>query len=161
MSDKISAKDLEDGKILSNLKLSFLGEPTQEMLFPLLCCLRESVVKVPFIAKMSDADKERLANVKEGESFSNKDEIALTADLLKAEDGKKFFPIFSNDDAMDDEYKTRFTIVPVTFEDCVKMAHSDSEVSGLVLDGFTSPFVIPFDLADYTLQIPSTISHDD
>lgn len=161
MSDKLSSKDLEDGKILSSLKQAFLNEPSQDNLFPLLCCLRESVVKVPFIAKMSDNDKERFSNVKEGEEFTNTDEISLTADLLKSEDGKKFFPFFANDEGMDDEYKSKFTIIPVTFEDCVKMAHGDPEVAGLVLDGFTAPFVLPFDLADYTLQIPSTISHED
>ena len=100
-------------------------------------------------------------SVKEGETFTNKDEVKLTADILKAENGMKFFPVFSQEEQMPEEYKQRFTVIPITMMDCLKMAHGDSSVSGLVLDGFTTSFVLPFDLADYMAQIPSRLQKTD
>lgn len=157
MSEIIKAEDLENGNILVYLKLQFMKEPTQENLFPLLWCLRDSVVKVPFIAEMSEADKKRVMECKQGETFCNKDEIKLTADILQSKDDNRYFPIFSQDEQMPDDYKQKFTVIPITALDALKMAHGDSSVSGLVLDGFTFPFVIPFELGDYMATLPSRL----
>ena len=161
MADMINPEDLADGKVLLDLKDKFISEPTQENLFPLLCCLRDSVVSVPFVVEMSEEDKKRAVSTQEGETFTNKDEVKLTADILKAENGMKFFPVFSQEEQMPEEYKQRFTVIPITMMDCLKMAHGDSSVSGLVLDGFTTSFVLPFDLADYMAQIPSRLQKTD
>lgn len=160
MSEKIKASDLENGNTLVYLKLQFMKEPTQENLLPLLMCLRDSVVKVPFIAEMSEADKKRVMECKQGETFCNKDEVKLTADILQAKDDNKYFPIFSQDEQLPEDYKQKFTIIPITALDALKMAHGDKTVSGLVLDGFTFPFVVPFELADYMATLPSRIDEE-
>lgn len=160
MSEKIKAADLENGNTLVYLKLQFMKEPTQENLLPLLMCLRDSVVKVPFIAEMSEADKKRVMECKQGETFCNKDEVKLTADILQAKDDNKYFPIFSQDEQLPEDYKQKFTIIPITALDALKMAHGDKTVSGLVLDGFTFPFVVPFELADYMATLPSRIDEE-
>ncbi len=157
MTDKIKASDLENGNTLIFLKLKFMKEPTQENLLPLLMCLRDSVVKVPFIAEMSEADKKRVMECRKGDTFCNKDEVKLTADILQAKDGKRYFPIFSQKEQMPEDYRNKFTVIPVTALDALKMAHGDKTVSGLVLDGFSFPFVVPFELADYMATLPSRI----
>lgn len=160
MAEKIKAADLENGNTLVYLKLQFMKEPTQENLLPLLWCLRDSVVKVPFIAEMSEEDKKRVMECAEGETFCNKDEVRLTADILKAQDDNRYFPIFSQDEQMPEDYRKKFTVIPITALDALKMAHGDETVSGLVLDGFTFPFVVPFELADYMASLPSRIEED-
>lgn len=160
MAEKIKAADLENGNTLVYLKLKFMQEPTQENLLPLLMCLRDSVVKVPFIAEMSEEDKKRVAECKEGETFCNKDEVRLTADILQAKDDNRYFPVFSQDEQMPEDYRKKFTVIPITALDALKMAHGDETVSGLVLDGFTFPFVVPFELGDYMATLPSRIEED-
>lgn len=160
MADKIKASDLENGNTLVYLKLKFMQEPTQENLLPLLMCLRDSVVTVPFIAEMSEEDKKRVLECKEGDTFCNKDEVKLIADILQAKDGNRYFPVFSQKEQMPEDYRNKFTVIPVTALDALKMAHGDKSVQGLVLDGFTFPFVIPFELGDYMATLPSRIEED-
>lgn len=161
MPDKVKASDLENGNVLLLLKNKFFESPTEENLYPLLLCLRDSVVKVPFVAEMSDNDRKRYMNTKEGEDFTNKDEIKLTADILKTEDDSMYFPVFSQEEQIPKDYGSKFTIVPITMIDAVKMAHGDKSVSGLVLDAFTGPFVLPFNLADYMTTLPSRIENSE
>lgn len=160
MADKVKAADLENGNVLMLLKSKFTENPSEETLLPLLSCLRDSVVKVPFVAEMSEADKKRYRECKEGENFKNQDEVKLTADILKGADGLMYFPVFSQDEQLPEDYKSKFTIIPVTMIDVLKMAHSDSNVKGIVLDGFTEAFVLTFELADYMVQIPSRIGDE-
>lgn len=49
MEEYIDAKTLESGKVLLYLKHNFLENRSQETLFPLLSCLRDSQVLVPMM----------------------------------------------------------------------------------------------------------------
>ncbi|MBE7027328.1 MAG: hypothetical protein E7410_07215, partial [Ruminococcaceae bacterium] len=74
MKKDIDKKTLESGRVLLYLKHEFLSNRSKETLFPLLSCLRDSNVIVPVNVTMSDFDKEKFLNSKQGDVVTTSDE---------------------------------------------------------------------------------------
>lgn len=157
MKDYIDAKTLESGKVLLYLKHNFLENRSQETLFPLLSCLRDSQVIVPMNLIMSEKDEEMFMNVKAGDVVSTNDDIRLKPDILQ--NGENFFfPIFSNMDEIPDEYGSHFSTINMSVLQCIEMAKSYDHVCGLVLDAFTDPCVLEYPIADLIYQFESRLA---
>lgn len=147
----VDAETLDDGKVLYTLKRMFLDEGTDETINALLGCLRDSVVKVPGKAVMSEADKKTfIEGIKKGvgATFTNESEIIFEPDILTDEDGNRAFPMFSCEDQIPEDYKQVVTMRDMYVIRCIQLAKADESLSGLVLDPFTEPVTIPFDIAN-------------
>lgn len=147
MADYIEAKTLESGKVLLYLKHNFLENRCQETLFPLLSCLRDSHVIVPMNVIMSEEDEKMFMNVSVGDVISTNDDIRLRPDILQNGENY-FFPIFSNREEIPEDYGSHFSTINLPVLQCIEMAKSYEHVCGLVLDAFTSPCVLEYELAD-------------
>ena len=124
-------KDLEDGSLLKEAVISFNENRTEEKLLDLLQYLRDSRV---FIACNAIPDPK------------NKDHPDYLVPEIMESEGKRFFPVFSSLNEMKD-YETIFSVVRRDFPDVLQQAESEKpEVSGIVLDPFTLPFVLSRDL---------------
>lgn len=156
MGEYIEAKTLESGKVLLYLKYNFIENRSQETLFPLLSCLRDSQVIVPMNVIMSEADEDMFMNVKVGDVVSTNDEIRLKPDILQNGDNF-FFPIFSNAEQIPEDYGSHFSTINLSVLQCIEMAKSYEHVCGLVLDAFTDPVVLEYDLADLIPQFESRL----
>ena len=156
MKDYIDAKTLESGKVLVYLKYNFIENRCQETLFPLLSCLRDSQVIVPMNVIMSEADEDMFMNVKVGDVVSTNDEIRLKPDILQNGDNF-FFPMFSNAEQIPEDYGSHFSTINLSVLQCIEMAKSYEHVCGLVLDAFTDPVVLEYDLADLIPQFESRL----
>lgn len=160
MSGNVDPKTYEGGEFLKGLKFRFLNDRSEENMFGVFTCLRDSILIVPATAKFSDADAEILSNVKEeGDVVTTKDDIRLKPDILKKDD-KNYFPIFSNADEMPDWYASKVSTIEMTMPQVVEMAKNWGGLDGIVLDGFTMPMVIPFGIADIILKTPSVLKKD-
>ena len=156
----VDPASLESGKVLHSLKLRFLEEPSPLRMDALLSCLRDSIVKVPGKGVMSDRDKKRFLEAMkagEGASFYNEDGIVFEPDIIMDGEGSQFFPLFSNEEQIPEEYKQHFTIRDMYATRCIEMAKSRGELAGLVLDPFTEPVPIHMDLADVVNRKPSRV----
>lgn len=156
MGEYIEAKTLESGKVLLYLKHNFIENRSQETLFPLLSCLRDSQVIVPMNVIMSEADEDMFMNVKVGDVVSTNDEIRLKPDILQNGDNF-FFPMFSNAEQIPEDYGSHFSTINLSVLQCIEMAKSYEHVCGLVLDAFTDPVVLEYDLADLIPQFESRL----
>lgn len=156
MGEYIEAKTLESGKVLLYLKYNFIENRSQETLFPLLSCLRDSQVIVPMNVIVSEADEDMFMNVKVGDVVSTNDEIRLKPDILQNGDNF-FFPMFSNAEQIPEDYGSHFSTINLSVLQCIEMSKSYEHVCGLVLDAFTDPVVLEYDLADLIPQFESRL----
>lgn len=156
----IDPKTLESGKVLLYLKHKFLEDQTEQALLSVLGCLRDSQVIVPVSMTMSEEDKEKLLSAKKGDKFSASDEIRLKPDILQRGE-QFFFPMFSNKEEMPQKYAANFSTINMSVLQCIQMAKTYEQVTGLVLDAFTDPLVLNYSLADLISELESRLRPED
>lgn len=158
-SKKVTREDLEGGLMLKEAVATFSNERNEPNFLDVLEILRDSFVWVPCAAAFSDEDKARVEKqIKENEDISSlkgqkldiNDKVRLLPDILQNGD-KYFFPIFSNEEEMG-EYGKDFSKVEMHMLDALHFAKNHvKDLSGIVLNAFTEPFVLEttiFDIFD-------------
>lgn len=152
-SMKLTAEDLEDGSLLRNAIHVFKQERNEDHFLDILELLRDSHVWIPCNAVLSDDDQEEIdkavIEAKEAgdldllldKTFTFRDNVRMVPDILQ--NGEKFyFPVFTGADQMGD-YGNHFSKVEKHFLDAVRLAaNNPKNVSGIVIDAFTEPFVL-------------------
>ncbi|MGI6721558.1 MAG: SseB family protein [Anaerovoracaceae bacterium] len=162
---------LEDGELLKQAVRDFNSERNEQNLLEVVSLLRDSYVWVPCNAVMSDRDMESLsAEINEfeddldalaGRIITNQDPVRLIPDILYTkEDGKYFFPVFSSEEEMG-EYGEHFSSVQKHMLEVIPMArNNEKDVSGIVLNAFSEPFVLSAELFDLVEELESRIVDD-
>ena len=154
MEEKLNKQDYEDGKLLRYFKHVFLTEQTRRALMPVLGALRDTAVIVPVQISVSDADAEKILQLKKGETFDVKDQFKFKPDLLQNDEGT-FFPAFSNAEQMPPEYAENFSPLHIPAVQCIRMASQMKNINGIVLDAFTEAMLIPMESALLILKMKS------
>ena len=163
---KMTAEDLEDGTMLKEAIHRFNAERTEQDLFEILMLLRDSIVCVPCSAVFSERDQERMQTALDdtngdpealvGQEFVSLDEVRLVPDVLQSGENF-FFPVFSSEDEMG-EYGESFSKISQYFTDVIPLArNNERNVSGIVINAFTEPFVLARELFDLVAGMSSRI----
>ena len=165
---QITAQLLEDGSFLKRATEICNRNRTQLNMVKLLKILRDSWVWIPCNAIMSDADyaaMEKLVKDAEesggldslvGMTLSNQDNIRMVPDILQNGD-EFFFPVFTTDEEMG-EYGERFSKIQKHFLEAANLArNNEKDVTGIVINAFSEPFVIPKELFDVIWKMPSAV----
>lgn len=156
-SRKLTAEDLEDGSLLKEAVAVFNKERNEDHFLDVLEFLRDSYVWIPCNAVMSEADMARFEQAMKdagddlsalvGEEFTTNDEVRLIPDILQNGDDF-FFPVFSSEEEMG-EYGEHFSKVQKHILEVIPMARdNEKNVSGIVLNPFTEPFVLDAEIFD-------------
>ena len=166
--DTITEKLLEDGSFLKRAVEICNRNRTQMNLIKLMKILRDSWVWIPCTAIMSAADTEAVAKtIKEavekgsldvlvGSTITNQDEVHMVPDILQNGDDF-FFPVFTTAEEMG-EYGKDFSKIQEHFLTAVTLARNNKKkVTGIVINAFTEPFVIPEELFDIIAEMDSAI----
>ena len=166
--DTITEKLLEDGSFLKRAVEICNRNRTQMNLIKLMKILRDSWVRIPCTAIMSAADTEAVAKtIKEavekgsldvlvGSTITNQDEVHMVPDILQNGDDF-FFPVFTTAGEMG-EYGKDFSKIQEHFLTAVTLARNNKKkVTGIVINAFTEPFVIPEELFDIIAEMDSAI----
>lgn len=142
MQNITNFKDLlEDGRVLLNLKNLFLEERNKDNLNIVLACLQDSDVIVPMVEKPSAETNET---------------VTMNVDLVTSSEGKLYFPMFTTESQIPEDYRSRFTMVVLPAVECIRTALKSEQLEGIILDPFTKPMDMPMPLAEIVLKIPST-----
>ena len=157
MEQTITRKEMEDGSILRRLKHIFLTEQNRQTLMPVLACLRDSELIVPVQITVSMEDAERIRSAESGEPTGTNDEAAFTPDLLQNDEGT-FLPVFSAPQQIAPVYAQNFSLMRLTAVQCIHMLLAMEEATGLVLDAFTEPMLIPKESAELILKMKSRLA---
>lgn len=156
-SRKLKAEDLEDGTLLKEAVSIFNKERNEEHFIDILEFLKDSYVWIPCNAVMSEADMARFEQAMKdagddslamvGEEFTTNDKVRLVPDILQNGDNF-FFPVFSSKEEMG-EYGEHFSKVQKHILEVIPMArNNEKNVSGIVLNAFTEPFVLDAEIFD-------------
>lgn len=165
-SQKLTAKDLEDGKMLEAAVTAFNKERNEQHLIDIMEILRDSYVWIPCTAVMSEADQKRMVEMVQGvkdnlealvgQDFTTIDDTRLIPDILQNGD-KYFFPVFSNVEAMGD-YGNDFSKVEKHMLEVIQLArNNEKKPIGIVLNAFTEPFVLDKEIWDMVENMKSRI----
>ncbi len=167
-SAKLTAEDLEDGSMLKAAIHTFLTDRTEPHFIDIMELLRDSDVWIPCNAIIGNDDLEALnqavAEAEEsgdmqslvGRSFTSRQEIRMVPDILRNGDNY-FFPVFSSDEEMGG-YGDRFSKVQAHFLEAISMArNSEKEITGIVINAFTEPFILEAKIFDLVEKLKSRI----
>lgn len=151
--NKITPESLESGNVLLYLKQKFFDDSSSENIGPLLACLRDSVMLVPASIAVSKEDMEAFTNAKAGDNVETGSDMHIEPDILE-NGGKKYFPVFSNREQLPEDYVKDFSVIRIPMTQCIEIAKSYMGLDGFVLDAFTAPMTISFELADIIAKLP-------
>ena len=170
--DPITGELLEDGSFLKRAAEICSRNITKLNLIKLMRILRDSYVWVPCNAIMSDADnamfEQMIKEAEEGdglESMTGKevkttDEVRTVPDILQ--NGEEFFfPVFSSAEEMG-EYGDNFSKVQMHFLEAANLArNNEKDVTGIVINAFSDPFVIRKESFEMISDMPSSLEEGD
>ena len=165
--DPITAELLEDGSFLKRAITICDRNRTQLNLIKLARILRDSWVWVPCTAILSDADYEQLTKLVMdaqetgdlgsivGQEVASQDNIRMVPDILQ--NGEEFFfPVFTTAEEMG-EYGDHFSKMERHFLDAANLAkNNEKDVTGIVINAFSEPFVIPKEMFEVIAGIGSS-----
>ena len=133
--ESLDATMLEDGSILKNSMHRYMRVQSEENFYDLLYVLSLSTVIVPTMS----------------EDLGYED--GLKADILKSNDGRLFFPVFTNEKEIPQEYGNFYSRVHVKFVDCIEAAKRSEGVCGIVLNPFTKAMELNFEHLNMLLKM--------
>ena len=168
LSKVLKPEDLEDGTMLKEAISAFENERNEDHFFNILELLRDSYVWVPCNAIMSDADQERMKKLLDsakseediqkiiGETFTTQDDVRLVPDILQ--NGEEyFFPAFTSAEEMG-EYGNGFSKVEKHMLEVINLArNNEKDLSGIVINAFSTPFVLEKTIFDMVENMKSRI----
>ncbi|MEE1038126.1 MAG: SseB family protein [Eubacterium sp.] len=144
----LTREQLKDGKVLSALIENYLTETTETSLSALFSCLRDSVVLVPHFA----INKEGI--ICEGADAD--EDCEFVPDVLESE-GYSFFPVFSSEDTLGGDYGKKVMKKEMHILEVIDFAKGMPDVTGIVVDAFTAPFILEREMYDVLASLPSNI----
>lgn len=167
--EKIDPAVLEDGSLLKKAVLKFHEGDQTDGLFEILQILRDSYVWIPCNAVVGEEDQQQVMQMIEeagddldsmvGKTFTSQDQIRLVPDILQ-KDGEYFFPAFSTEEDMG-EYGEGFSKVQEHFMTVIGLAwnnqYEGKELTGIVINPFTAPFVLPKELFEAVEKMVSRV----
>lgn len=170
--DPITAELLEDGSFLKRATEICNRNRTQLNMIKLLKILRDSWVWIPCNMIMSDADYEAWTKVVMeaqekgdldsivGMELSNQDNIRMVPDILQ--NGEEFFfPVFTTAEEMG-EYGNGFSKIQRHFLEAANLArNNEKNVTGIVINAFSEPFVINRELFEIIEGMASSVEVQD
>ena len=168
--DALTVDLLEDGSFLKKAIEICNRNRTQMNMLKLMKILRDSWVWVPCNAVMSETDNDAVLKMIQeaeenggldtlvGKTITNQDHIRMVPDILQ--NGEEFFfPVFSTAEEMG-KYGESFSKVQRHFLEAVNLArNNEKKVTGIVINAFTEPFVMPMELLDIIAEMDSAIEN--
>ncbi len=164
---KMKPEDFEDGSLMKDAIHRFHEGHDNDALFELLQILRDSDVWIPCNAIVGEEDQKTVEQMIEeagddldsmvGKTFTSQQNIRMIPDTLE-KDGQHFFPVFSTEEDMG-EYGEHFSKLQQSFMDVIRIARNNDQyeqkLTGIVINAFTEPFVLPEKLYEAVEKMPS------
>lgn len=164
----ITEELLKDSSFLKNAVEICTRNRTQLNLIRLASILRDSFVWIPCNAILSDTDYDTFSRIVldaadqgdldslTGRTLTSRDPIRMVPDILQNGDDF-FFPVFTSEEEMG-KYGDSFSKLERSFtEALILAANNEKNVKGIVINAFTTPFVIPKEMFKIISDMPSCL----
>lgn len=127
-----------DTSVLKGLIAKFTEDKSEENMKAVMACLQDpkTLVCVPAQIITSEENKEKMKQ--SGGNIQLDGDLQINPVLLTDNEGKKVFPIFSGEDTIPDEIKTKTPKINMPFAQCVAIMKDMEGVETFALDPFTA-----------------------
>lgn len=115
----------------------FMADRTQENLKQVLECLKNPRTMVCVPAQIITS-KENEEKMKQGGQVKLEGPVHINPMLLTDNEGKKVFPLFSSEDAIPDDIKSKSPKVNMPMANCLNLLKGIKDVNTFALDPFTA-----------------------
>jgi len=139
---------------LAFLKGKFNKNRNEETLMALLQCLKKSELILMVNVTMDQEDKDDFMNTTPREGMKNEYDVMLRPEVLEGEDHSHYISAFTTMDEIPSNTRARLMPISMDTIKCVELAHKTEEAEGIVIDAYTDPFVLSFDLGDLLAELP-------
>ncbi len=150
----IERSSLEGGVVLRETIKEARRRNSKSSKFMMFSCIRDSIFIVPCEVG-SGLPQIDPGSISEGDVITFEEDVRFKPAHLVTGNGDKLLPLFSGDDCLGDSFDDCPLRLSMSFEDCVDMAKKSG--MDLIIDAFTDQVVIPIDLAEILLTIPTRI----
>ena len=107
---------------------------------------------------MSDEDLEKFKNGKVGDEITTEFDVKFEPDILQ--NGiTKFLPVFSSPEEMG-EYGNQMSKIQKHFFEAMSFSMAKEETVGIVVNAFSTTFIVPKELFEAIGQMPSNIDEE-
>ena len=151
----VKRETLKNGEVLKALIFRYLENQTEQNAYAVIRCLRDSEVVVPCLIEMSDRDKAKFESCTAGDEISAEDDIKFIPDTLNNGE-HNFLPVFSNTEEMG-EYGKDFNSITYHFFAAIDSARQNDKLQGIVVNAFTTPFIVDKNLFDFIVKMPTNV----
>ena len=154
----VNRETLANGNVLKALIVRYMNEKSERNYFAVLSCLRDSFIWIPGTVKMSDEDMEKFKNGKVGDEITTEFDVKFEPDILQ--NGiTKFLPVFSSPEEMG-EYGNQMSKIQKHFFEAMSFSMAKEETVGIVVNAFSTTFIVPKELFEAIGQMPSNIDEE-
>ena len=157
----VTREMLESGETLLSLKNTFLEEQSGGNFMAMLACIMDSVVWVPGKLVFSDDDLSKIVSGQIGETLRNSDAIRFVPTLFGTDEGGRFYPMFSNEAQIPQEFSDSNSLVAMTGAECIRRARGSKNAAGVVLDPLTQVCTMPMNYVELIDKLQSRLSPED
>lgn len=107
---------------------------------------------VPMTAIVSEQDQEQFLNAKKGDRIETKESIRLRPDLLRAGDNTLWYPAFTSPEETDENYRNRFSWIPVEGKSIINIVLNNQNLSGIVINAFSKNLKLTKQLLQFAVK---------
>ena len=154
----VTREMLESGETLLSLKNTFLAEQSGGNFMAMLACIMDSIVWVPGKLVLSDDDFTKIVSGQVGETLRNSDAIRFVPTLFGTEEGGRFYPMFSNEKQIPQDFSDSNSLVAMTGAECIRRARGSKNAAGVVLDPLTEVCTMPMNYVELIDKLESRLS---
>ena len=154
----VTREMLEGGETLLQLKNTFLGEQNGGNFMAMLACIMDSVVWVPGKLVLSDDDMNQIIGGHVGDVLRNSEAIRFVPTLFGTEEGGRFYPMFSSEAQIPQDFSDSNSLVAMTGAECIRRARNSKDAAGVVLDPLTESCTMPMSYVELIDKLQSRLS---
>lgn len=153
---KMEEKAKKDASMICQLIEIFNAEKSKSALSFLITVLMQAQVSVPMTVSMEDMDVQKFLHAKAGDTVTTSGAIRMKPDMLKNSAGELFFPAFTLKEETPEDYRKSFSWITMDFMNCVRSSYHNETCAGIVINGFSDPFVVDRQLLKFMIDMEAS-----
>lgn len=130
------------------------SESTSENLRAVIDELKDAALFMPSVFEFSERDRERAEHHTSSNKFRASDPFKVRPAIMRDDSGNNYIPVYTDRTQIPDKDRRRFTYVTIGFSQCCTMAKNNIHAHSIVVNPFTSRFIVPDETVNTVGQSP-------
>ena len=149
--------NMDDKELIEELEKEiskFRKNQSNENLTVLLNLLIKARLVVPCQMRVEPGYEATVNNLKKGDKLEDLDGVTFVAEILKASNGTKWIPYFTNPYQMPKNYLSQYSKMDYKFDEiCNEQLINNKEINGIVINPFGESFYLDKQLLTFLYNV--------